>query len=96
LSTKRARPLDPEDVVQSAYRSFCAADADRLVLQRSGDSSSAEFTARYRAAGARDTVTLVVAKGQGYNFWEGFFRCQELIDFAVDRARAGAVWPSRR
>jgi hypothetical protein len=39
LSTKRARRLDPEDVVQSAYRSFCAADADRFVLQRSGNSS---------------------------------------------------------
>jgi hypothetical protein len=31
-----------------------------------------------------------VAKDQGHNFWEGFFRCQELVDFAIARARAGA------
>ena len=38
LSDKLARRVDPEDVVQSAYRSFFAgARADRYVLQRSGD-----------------------------------------------------------
>jgi len=37
MSTNLARRVDPEDVVQSAYRSFCAADSDRFVLQRSGD-----------------------------------------------------------
>jgi RNA polymerase sigma-70 factor (ECF subfamily) len=37
LSARLARRLDPEDVVQSAYRSFCAADADRYVLQGRGD-----------------------------------------------------------
>jgi hypothetical protein len=34
-------------------------------------------------------VKLVVAKGQGHNYWEGFFRCQELIDFTIAQARAG-------
>ena len=47
--------------------------------------NSAEFVARYRAAGAADAVTLIVAKGQGHNYWEGFFRCRELVDFAIDR-----------
>jgi hypothetical protein len=38
LSEKLARRVDPEDVVQSAYRSFFAgARDDRYVLQRSGD-----------------------------------------------------------
>jgi RNA polymerase sigma-70 factor (ECF subfamily) len=38
LSPKLARRVDPEDVVQSAYRSFFAdALADHFVLQRSGD-----------------------------------------------------------
>lgn len=53
--------------------------------------NSAEFVARYKAAGAEKAVTLVVAKGQGHNFWEGFFRCQELVDFAVAQARVGAA-----
>jgi arylsulfatase A-like enzyme len=53
--------------------------------------NSAELLAHYKAAGAGDAVTLVVAKGQGHNFWQGFFRCPELIDFAIARAREGAA-----
>jgi hypothetical protein len=34
---------------------------------------------------------LIEAKGQGHNFWEGFFHCRELVDFAIDRARKGAI-----
>jgi DNA-directed RNA polymerase specialized sigma24 family protein len=38
LSTKLARRIDAEDVVQSAYRCFCsAARTDRIILHRSGD-----------------------------------------------------------
>ena len=57
-------------------------DEDKVVPLKE---NSAEFVARYRAAGAADAVTLIVAKGQGHNFWEGFFRCQELVDFVVKR-----------
>ncbi len=52
--------------------------------------NSAEFRRRYEADGAGASVELVVAKDQGHNYWEGFFRCQELVDFAIARARAGA------
>lgn len=55
--------------------------------------NSAELAARYEALGAKEAVTLVVAKGQGHNFWEGFFRCTELIEFAINRARSGAAIP---
>lgn len=65
---------------------FIHGDEDKVVPLRE---NSAEFVARYQAAGAEDSVTLLVAKGQGHNFWEGFFRCQELIDFAIARARDG-------
>jgi pimeloyl-ACP methyl ester carboxylesterase len=53
--------------------------------------NSAEFLARYRAAGAGDLVTLIVAKGEEHNYWEGFFRCQELIDFSIARAKQGSL-----
>jgi pimeloyl-ACP methyl ester carboxylesterase len=43
----------------------------------------------YQQAGAADAVQLIIAKGQGHNYWEGFFRCQSLIDFAVECAQAG-------
>ncbi|MFO1001794.1 MAG: prolyl oligopeptidase family serine peptidase [Planctomycetaceae bacterium] len=52
--------------------------------------NSATFAATYKAYGAEDAVTVIVAKGQGHNFWEGFFRCQELVDFTIARAKAGA------
>ena len=52
--------------------------------------NSAMFAETYKAHGAEDAVTVIVAKGQGHNFWEGFFRCQELVDFTIARAKAGA------
>ena len=68
-------------------------DDDKVVpLQE----NSAQFAARYKAEGASDIVTLIVAKGQGHNYWEGFFRCQELIDFTIARARAGAIVKSQK
>lgn len=66
---------------------FIHGDDDKVVPLKE---NSAEFVARYKAAGAEDAVKLIVAKGQGHNYWEGFFRCQELIDFSIERAREGA------
>jgi hypothetical protein len=63
-------------------------DVDKVVPLKE---NSAELVERYRAADAADAITLVVAKGQGHNFWEGFFRCQALVDFAIARARSGAT-----
>src|SRR5215469_1926773 len=59
---------------------FIHGDDDKVVPL---NENSKEFVARYKAAGAEDAVKLIVAEGQGHNFWEGFFRCRELIDFAI-------------
>jgi alpha-beta hydrolase superfamily lysophospholipase len=61
-------------------------DEDRVVPLKE---NSAEFAVRYKAAGAEGAVRLIVAQGQGHNLWEGFFRCQELVDFVIARAQAG-------
>jgi 6-phosphogluconolactonase len=61
-------------------------DEDKVVPLKE---NSAEFAARYKAEGAEGAVKLIVAKGQGHNYWEGFFRCQELVDFAIAQALAG-------
>ena len=68
-------------------------DEDKVVPLKE---NSAEFAARYKAEGAEGAVKLIVAKGQGHNYWEGFFRCQELVDFAVARAKAGQDKEKRR
>ena len=61
-------------------------DVDTVVPLRE---NSAELQRRYESAGAGALVKLVVAKDQGHNYWEGFFRCQELVEFAVQHARGG-------
>jgi CubicO group peptidase (beta-lactamase class C family) len=60
-------------------------DVDKVVPLKQ---NSAALLDRYRQAGAGDVVELVVAKGQGHNFWPGFFHCQELVDFAVVQAKS--------
>jgi alpha-beta hydrolase superfamily lysophospholipase len=55
------------------------------------EENSATLAAIYKAAGASDVFELIVAEGQGHNFWEGFFRCQPLVDFVIRRAKAGAA-----
>ncbi len=52
--------------------------------------NSAEFVRRYTLADAADRVSLIVAPGQGHNLWPGFFHNEALIEFAIQRARAGA------
>lgn len=65
-------------------------DVDKVVPL---EANSAALAEQYKQAGASGMVTLVVPKGQGHNMWEGFFRSAELIDFAIARAKAGAVPP---
>ena len=66
---------------------FIHGDQDTVVPLKE---NSAEFQMRYQQEKAGDLVTLIVAKGQGHNLWEGFFRCQELVDFTIARAKEGA------
>lgn len=63
-------------------------DVDKLVPL---EPNSAALVERYKQADAGDAATLIVAKGQGHNMWEGFFRSEELIAFAIRQADAGAA-----
>jgi alpha-beta hydrolase superfamily lysophospholipase len=88
----RLKELNPiervERLAQARLPAFIIhGDIDQVVPLRE---NSATFLDRYRAAGAEQEVRLRVVEGQGHNFWEGFFRCQELVDFAIARARVGA------
>ena len=62
-------------------------DVDKVVPLKE---NSAELVRRYKEAGAESLVKLIVLEGQGHNFFEGFFHSQELVDFAIARAREGA------
>lgn len=62
-------------------------DDDKLVPLKE---NSLELQRRYEAAGAKDLVRLIIAPGQGHSFWEGYFREQALVDFAVERAKSSS------
>ena len=62
-------------------------DMDKVVPLKE---NSAEFVRRYKEAGAESLVRLIVLEGHGHDFFEGYFHSQELVDFAIARARAGA------
>lgn len=62
-------------------------DVDKVVPLKE---NSAELVRRYQEAGAGDLVKLIILEGQGHNFFEGFFRSQPLVDFAIAKAREGA------
>ena len=41
----------------------------------------------YAENGAADLIKIIKVEGQGHNFWEGFFHCQELVDFLIEKAK---------
>jgi hypothetical protein len=53
-------------------------DVDKVVPL---DANSGEMKKRYEALGGK--MTLIVPAGQGHNMWEGFFQCQDLVDFVI-------------
>lgn len=83
-----SNPIERVDVLAKAKvpALLIHGDEDKVVPLRE---NSLEFAACYKAHDAEGAVKLIIAKGQGHNFWEGFFRCQELVDFVFARARAG-------
>lgn len=85
-------PIARIDVLAKAKIPVCIihGDDDKVVPLKE---NSATLADRYQQAGAGDLVELIVAKGQGHNFWEGFFHCQELVDFAIEQAKVGVAQP---
>ena len=88
-SLSEHNPIARIDVLAKAKLPVCIihGDDDKVVPLKE---NSAALADRYKQEGVGDAVKLVVANGQGHNYWEGFFRCQELIDFAIQKAKAGA------
>lgn len=56
-------------------------DSDKVVPL---EANSGEMKKRYDLLGG--SMHLVVPPGQGHNMWNGFFQCQELVDFVLRNA----------
>ncbi len=52
--------------------------------------NAARLVEIYGSSGAQAFVELEVVKGQGHNFFEGFFTSQKLVEFTIKHAKAGA------
>jgi dipeptidyl aminopeptidase/acylaminoacyl peptidase len=83
-------PVERIDVAAQAGIPVCIIHGDIDVVVPI-EPNSARLKARYEALGKGDLVELIVAEGQGHSFWEGFFHCQKLVDFLIQRARDGAT-----
>lgn len=85
----KLNPIARVDVMAKASIPVCIihGDVDQVVPL---EENSAALAETYERAGQKELVQLIVAEGQGHNYWEGFFRCQELIDFAIQRAKQEA------
>ncbi len=81
-------PIERIDVAVQAGVPVCIIHGDDDKVVPLGP-NSARLKSRYEAAGKGDLVNLIVAEGQGHSFWQGFFHCQPLVDFLIERARAG-------
>lgn len=66
-------------------------DIDKVVPLRENSQTLLEV---YQKSGAGGSVELVVEKGQGHNYFRGFFTCQKLVDFTIARAKSGAATPA--
>lgn len=81
-------PIERIAVAAKANVPFCIIHGDDDKVVPLGP-NSAELKKRYESAGKGDLVNLIIAPGQGHSFWEGFFTCQPLVNFLIERAKAG-------
>jgi dipeptidyl aminopeptidase/acylaminoacyl peptidase len=88
-SLERHNPIAMADLLAKAKIPvfIIHGDDDKVVPLEPNSQTLADV---YKKHDAADKIELVVAEGQGHNMWEGFFRCQELVDFAIAQARAGS------
>ena len=50
------------------------------------EANSALVARRYKEAGGK--MRLIIARGQGHTMWQGFFECQQLVDFVIEHSVA--------
>jgi pimeloyl-ACP methyl ester carboxylesterase len=63
-------------------------DQDQVVPLAENSAAVAKIYAENDAAAQ---INLEVVRGQGHNYWEGFFRSQSLVDFVIKQAKAGTT-----
>ncbi|MFT5325581.1 MAG: arylsulfatase A-like enzyme [Planctomycetaceae bacterium] len=52
--------------------------------------NSAALEKAYADNDASDLIHVIKSEGQGHSFWPGFFTCQELVDFLIEKSKQGS------
>ncbi|MFT5095814.1 MAG: pimeloyl-ACP methyl ester carboxylesterase, partial [Porticoccaceae bacterium] len=52
--------------------------------------NSAALEEVYADNDASDLIHVIKSEGQGHSFWPGFFTCQELVDFLIEKSKQGS------
>ncbi|WP_218933176.1 alpha/beta hydrolase [Roseimaritima multifibrata] len=95
--------LSPDQLEQSLDRHNPIAQAEKLAAAKIPiyiihgdldhvvplDRNSAALAKIYQQANAEDVLEIAVPHGQGHNYWPGFFHCQSLVDFTIQRSLEG-------
>ena len=50
--------------------------------------NSAALEDVYKSKDVGGLIEVIKVDGQGHSFWPGYFQCQELVDFLIDKARS--------
>jgi len=85
-SLNEHNPVSKIDHLAEAEIPICIihGDVDHVVPLKENSKTVQDV---YVKAGHGGSVDLIVARGQGHNFWPGFFHCQNVVDFAIQRAK---------
>lgn len=89
--SKRSREFNPIERVDILAKAgipiaLIHGDEDKVVPLKE---NSEQLSKIYQVEGKEPLVKLIILKGQGHNFFEGFFKSQELVDFAIEKAKSG-------
>ncbi len=79
-------PIARVDALAKARLPVFIIHGDQDVVVPLGPNSQS-LADRYKANDAAGAMELKVVAGQGHNFWPGFFKCQELVDFVIKHAK---------
>jgi len=85
----RSKEFNPIEKVQLLARAKIPAtlihgDDDKVVPLKE---NSQAFLEAYQKEKQEGLVKLIILKGQGHNYYEGFFKSQEIVDFAISKAK---------
>ncbi|MBI1246698.1 prolyl oligopeptidase family serine peptidase [bacterium] len=92
-SLDKNNPIARIDVLAQAKIPMCIihGSQDTVVPLKE---NSGEVVRHYEQQGEADLIRLIAIQNQGHNFWPGFFHCDDVVQFAISRAKSPGKTPN--